>query len=164
MKAFSELLDNLNCTPQRNGRIRLLIDYFKKEQDPNRGWAVAILTGGLELPNAKASVIRSLISARTDRKLFELSYEYVGDLAETVSLLWPNTRLSKTHFNLANVVEDLQKANRKNFHELVENTLDKIDTSERFAFLKLALINIVLFKLASSKFALSKFAPNKSDR
>ena len=142
MRAFSELLDNLNCTPQRNGRIRLLIDYFKKEQDPNRGWAVAILTAGLDVPNAKTSVVRRLISARTDQKLFELSYEYVGDLAETVSLLWPNTGTSKTHFNLANIVEELQKANRKTFHELVENTLDKIDASERFAFLKLIMGNL----------------------
>ena len=142
MRAFSELLDNLNCTPQRNGRIRLLINYFEKEQDPNRGWAVAILTGGLELPNAKTSVIRRLISARTDQKLFELSYEYVGDLAETVSLLWPNTGNNKTHLNLTNVIRDLQIANRKTFYDLVGNTLDKIDTSERFAFLKLIMGNL----------------------
>ena len=67
------------------------------------------------MPNAKTSVVRRLISARTDQKLFELSYEYVGDLAETVSLLWPNTGTSKTHFNLANIVEELQKLTGKLF-------------------------------------------------
>jgi len=34
-------------------------------------------------------LIRTLIAERTDPVLFGLSYDYVGDLSETVALLWP---------------------------------------------------------------------------
>ena len=34
-------------------------------------------------------MIRALIAERTDPVLFELSYDYVGDLSETVALMWP---------------------------------------------------------------------------
>ena len=44
MKAFAELLDNLVHTPQRNGKLRLLVDYFARSPDPDRGWALAILS------------------------------------------------------------------------------------------------------------------------
>ena len=34
-------------------------------------------------------MIRALIAERADPVLFELSYDYVGDLSETVALMWP---------------------------------------------------------------------------
>ncbi|MDB5656902.1 MAG: ATP-dependent ligase, partial [Tardiphaga sp.] len=60
--------------------------------DPDRGYALAALTGALSFKHAKAGLIRDLIAARTDPVLFALSYDYVGDLSETVALMWPKSR------------------------------------------------------------------------
>ncbi len=89
MNRFAELLDRLTYEPGRNNKLRLITDYFRSTADPERGWALAALTGALNFPHAKAGLIRSLIAERTDPVLFELSYDYVGDLSETVALMWP---------------------------------------------------------------------------
>lgn len=89
MKAFAALLDRLAYTPSRLGKLRLLTDYFANTPDPARGHALAALTGGLTLDAAKPAAIRALVATRVDPTLFEWSYDYVGDLAETVALIWP---------------------------------------------------------------------------
>jgi DNA ligase 1 len=91
MNRFAELLDRLAYEPGRNNKLRLMTDYFRATPDPERGWALAALTGSLSFPHAKAGLIRSLIAERTDPVLFELSYDYVGDLSETVALMWPSS-------------------------------------------------------------------------
>ena len=93
MNRFAELLDRLAYEPSRNNKLRLMADYFRSTGDPERGWALAALTGGLSFPHAKSGLIRSLITERTDPVLFELSYDYVGDLSETVALMWPAKQL-----------------------------------------------------------------------
>jgi DNA ligase-1 len=94
MNRFAELLDRLTYEPGRNAKLRLMTDYFRSTPDPERGWALAALTGALNFPHAKSGLIRSLIAERTDPVLFELSYDYVGDLSETVALMWPVADLS----------------------------------------------------------------------
>jgi DNA ligase 1 len=89
MNRFAELLDRLTYEQSRNNKLRLMTDYFRSTADPERGWALAALTGVLSFPHAKPGLIRSLIVERTDPVLFELSYDYVGDLSETVALMWP---------------------------------------------------------------------------
>ncbi len=53
MNRFADLLDRLAYEPRRNAKIALVEDYMRSEPDPDRGWALAALTGGLDLPNAK---------------------------------------------------------------------------------------------------------------
>ena len=89
MNRFAELLDRLAYEPARNNKLRLMTDYFRSTADPERGWALAALTGALSFAYAKPGLIRSLIAERTDPVLFALSYDYVGDLSETVALMWP---------------------------------------------------------------------------
>jgi ATP-dependent DNA ligase len=89
MNRFAQLLDRLAYEPSRNAKLRLLADYFRTVPDPDRGYALAAITGALSFRHAKAGVIRALIAERADPMLFELSYDYVGDLSETVALMWP---------------------------------------------------------------------------
>ena len=89
MNRFAELLDRLAYEPGRNNKLRLIADYFRTTPDPERGYALAALTGALSFQHAKPGLIRALIAERTDPVLFELSYDYVGDLSETVALMWP---------------------------------------------------------------------------
>src|ERR1700730_7504025 len=91
MNRFAELLDRLGYEPGRNNKLRLLTSYFREVEDPDRGYALAALTGALSFRHAKPGLIRDLIAARTDPVLFALSYDYVGDLSETVALMWPKT-------------------------------------------------------------------------
>ena len=88
LSGFAELLDGLSFAGGRNAKLKLMADWLRATPDPDRGWGLAALTGGLDLPGVKPALIRALIEDRVDPVLFRLSYDYVGDLAETVSLLW----------------------------------------------------------------------------
>ena len=96
MNRFAELLDRLAYEPGRNNKLRLLTAYFREVEDPDRGYALAALTGALSFKHAKPGLIRDLIAARTDPVLFALSYDYVGDLSETVALMWPSPFHART--------------------------------------------------------------------
>jgi len=89
MNRFAALLDRLAFEHGRNAKIRLMAEHFRTVPDPERGWALAALTGALSFRNAKPNLIHGLIAERTDPVLFGLSYDYVGDLSETVALMWP---------------------------------------------------------------------------
>ena len=89
MKRFSELLDRLSYEASRNNKLRLMTDYFRSAPDPDRGYALAALTGALAFQHAKPNVLRTLIEQRTDPVLFGLSRDYVGDTSETIALMWP---------------------------------------------------------------------------
>ena len=95
MNRFAWLLDRLAYEPRRNGKLALIADYLRTTPDPDRGYALAAMTGGLVFQNAKAGLIRALIAERVDPVLFALSYDYVGDLSETVALMWP--KAGETH-------------------------------------------------------------------
>src|SRR6266700_539755 len=64
-------------------------EYFATTEDPERGWALAALTGELSFAEAKPSQVRDLAISRVDPELFGWSLDFVGDLAETVALIWP---------------------------------------------------------------------------
>src|ERR1700751_817398 len=89
MNRFAALIDALLLTPSRNGKLRLMREYFATTPDPERGWALAALTGELSFAEAKPSQVRDLAMARGDPELFGWSLFVVGDLAETVALIWP---------------------------------------------------------------------------
>lgn len=93
MNRFAELLDRLAYEPGRNNKIKLIAAYLRETEDPDRGYALAAMTGALSFRNAKAGMIRALIAERTDPALFALSYDYVGDLSETVALMWTSAPL-----------------------------------------------------------------------
>ena len=136
MVRLAALLDRLVYTPSRNGKLRLLADYFRRTPDPDRGWALAALTGNLAFPNAKAGAIRDLAREQTDEVLFALSYDYVGDLAETTALLW-QTQSDAEAPGLADVVVTLQRAGKTEVRGLVSGWLDGLDATSRWALLKL---------------------------
>ena len=137
MQAFAALLDRLILTPARNGKLRLMASYFRDAPDPDRGYALAALTGDLDLKSIKPAAIRELITDRMDEELFRLSYDFVGDMAETVSLVWPGERRANRPPPLAEIVETLEDATRPQAQKLVAGWLDGLDPTGRWALLKL---------------------------
>ncbi|WP_336055749.1 cisplatin damage response ATP-dependent DNA ligase [Nitratireductor sp. CH_MIT9313-5] len=138
MERFAELLDRLVLTPSRNGKLRLMVDYFRNTPDPDRGYALAGLTGGLDFPAVKPALIRSLATERMDDVLFAYSYDYVGDLAETVSLIWPGSGEEVQAPTLTQVVDRLSSTSRSDAPSVMSDLLDRLTPSGRFAAIKLA--------------------------
>ncbi|WP_421854115.1 cisplatin damage response ATP-dependent DNA ligase [Oricola sp.] len=139
MKHFAELLDRLVLTPSRNAKLKLIADYVAVTPDPDRGYAIAAITRDLDIMSVKPAMIRALVAERVDEVLFGWSYDFVGDLAETVSLIWPTPEPegAQDGLRLAAIVEALQSASRSDGPKLVERWLDELDASGRYALLKL---------------------------
>lgn len=143
MREFSQLLDGLVYTRSRNGKLKLIGDYLKRTPDPDRGYALAALTGEMDLPGVKPAAIRALVEERIDPVLFRMSWDYVGDMAETVSLLWPKRidqpdEIDDGSLGIASVVERLQTLGRAEAPGALARMLDHLDASGRYALLKLA--------------------------
>src|SRR6266404_5213269 len=158
MNRFAELLDRLAYEPGRNNKLRLITAYFREVPDPDRGYALAALTGALSFKHAKPGLIRDLIAERTDPVLFALSYDYVGDLSETVALMWPKAQsapspacgggkepsrhISSLHNNpppptLSEVVTTLRTLGKTELPRQLARWLDELDETGRWALLKL---------------------------
>ena len=137
MRAFAELLDRLSLTGSRNAKLTLVRDYLAQTPDPDRGWALAALTGDLSFNAAKPAFIRKAVEERMDPTLFRWSYDYVGDLAETVALVWPSRPGANREPELSEVIDALRGASRTEVQRLIEAWLDSLETTGRWALLKL---------------------------
>ena len=137
MRAFAELLDRLSLTASRNTKLTLVRDYLQAAPDPDRGWALACLTGDLSFDAAKPAFIRKAVEGRMDPLLFRWSYDYVGDLAETVALVWPEKPGANREPELSEVVDALRGASRSEVQRLIETWLDALPATGRWALLKL---------------------------
>jgi DNA ligase-1 len=137
VRAFARLLDRLSLTHGRNAKLTLVRDFLKETPDPDRGWALAALTGALSFEAAKPAAIRRAVEGRMDAQLFGWSYEFVGDLAETVALVWPARPGANREPELSEVVDALRTASRNEAQPLIEAWLDALDADGRWALLKL---------------------------
>src|SRR5438874_1064487 len=142
MNRFAELLDRLTYEHGRNNKLRLMTDYFRSVSDPERGFALAALTGSLNFRHAKPGMIRAIIAERTDPVLFDLSLDYVGDLSETVALLWParsptDAPRHTPTASLSTVITTLASLGKSELPNQLGRWLDALDETGRWALLKL---------------------------
>ena len=137
MQRFAELLDRLILTPGRNAKLETLAHYFATTPDPDRGYALAALTSELRFTHAKPAALRALVEERVDDQLFRMSYDYVGDLAETMALIWPTKAGANRAPLLSEVVETLMTASKLEAPRRIERWLDGLDADGRWALIKL---------------------------
>lgn len=137
MKAFAALLDRLVYSPGRNTKLQLMQDYFRSTPDPDRGWALAALTDGLPFTFPVRRTIMELMDQRLDAELFRLSRDYVGDTAETVALVWPDTTEQVDPPRLSEVVSRLGLIDAQELGDVIASWLDRLDATGRWALLKL---------------------------
>ena len=138
MQAFAELLDALSFQPARNAKLRLIETYLRETPDPDRGWALAALTGGLELRRAPSPrCCAASARTRSARSCSIWSYDYVGDLAETLALIWETDPDAGPPPSLGEVVETLQRATKMQTPAILKRWLDALDATGRWALLKL---------------------------
>lgn len=139
MKAFSTLLDTLVYTTSRNRKLALIAEYLRETPDPDRGWALAALTGELDFPAVKSSTIRNIMKERVDPVLWTLSRDFVGDTAETASLLFPEAEtLEAKDISVADAVDRLSDMNRNTALTELPKLLGQLDANGRFALIKMA--------------------------
>jgi DNA ligase 1 len=141
MRAFADLLDSLIYTRSRNAKLRLIGDYLRATPDPDRGWAMAALTGTLDLPAVKPALLRAMIEARVDPVLYAMSRDFVGDSAETIALLWPEPAVPPREaapLTVSEVVATLGTISKSDAPAALAAMLDRLEADERFALLKLA--------------------------
>src|SRR5512133_3570988 len=144
MRAFSQLLDDLVYTRSRNTKLKLIGNYLKETPDPDRGYGLAALTGTLDIPHVKPAAVRGLITERIDPVLFAMSRDYVGDSAETASLLWPKRtgeppEIDDATIRISEAIDRLRSASKLDAPRILSDMLDHLDASGRYALLKLAL-------------------------
>ncbi len=138
MKAFSALLRALIFAPRRTVKLRHLASWLQDTPHPDRGWGLAVLTGDLMLSHARPAVVRELASEVTGQQLFSLSYDFVGDLAETTALLWPDTKADMAAVpTLDMLVTQLQRTQRAQIKQCLRGWLDIMDSDQRWALLKM---------------------------
>ncbi len=164
VEEFAALLDALVYTTSRNRKLALIAAYLRAAPDPDRGWALAALTDGLDFPAVKSNTIRTLMMDRVDPVLWALSRDFVGDTAETASLLWPEPEDSapQPDMSVGEVVERLSALTRATAPRELPGLLDRLDSNGRYALIKLATGGMrvgVSARLAKTAFALAFEVP-----
>ena len=93
MKQFADLYARLDATTSSNAKLAALKDYFRAAPAEDAAWAVYFLAGGRPRQLVPTKLLRSLAlyGSGIPEWLFEESYQAVGDLAETIALLLPDT-------------------------------------------------------------------------
>jgi DNA ligase 1 len=138
LKRFAQLLELLVLTPSRNRKIEALRDYFTTVPDPDRGFALAILTGALSFKNVKPAILRDTVVREVDPYLFHLSYDYVGDLGETIALIWPHHETEGELPTLSELIDLFNTTSKTELPGLIASLLTRASIAERWALVKLA--------------------------
>ncbi|WP_236168030.1 ATP-dependent DNA ligase [Pseudomonas atacamensis] len=107
MKAFAELYAELDATTSSNAKLAAMQVYFAQAAPEDAAWAVYFLSGGRPRQLVPVRILRELAVEVSGLEpwLFEESYQAVGDLAETISLVLPENSHS-SEAGLAEWIED----------------------------------------------------------
>jgi len=82
-------------------------------------------------------LLGELMASRVDPELYQMSRDYVGDTAETVALLWPETGVPSEPPQLSDVVDELLNVSNAALAPTLAGWLDRLDATGRWALLKL---------------------------
>ncbi|GMM73546.1 cisplatin damage response ATP-dependent DNA ligase [Alteromonas gracilis] len=137
MEAFSHLLEQLYFTSGNKAKAQLIADYIANTPDPDRGWAIAAMAGTLRFDFFKRNTVKKLITEHSDPALFAMSYDYVGEVSETVAHLWPYSKPTDSLPSLTEVVETFASVSKQKVSDTLANYLTVMTPAQRWALLKL---------------------------
>ena len=143
MKDFTDLYLALDQTNKTNEKVEAMVKYFQDATAEDAAWAIYFLSGRKPrqiIPTAKLRLWAAEISEIPDW-LFELSYDAVGDLAETIALLLPDTIATGSDLPLNYWVETrtipLRELDEAEQREAVAQAWRELDANERYIWNKL---------------------------
>lgn len=138
---LADLLDRLSFTPSRNAKLALMERYFRAAPADEAGYALALMTGELDVPAIKGAALRDLVRTRVGDTLFNLSYAYVGDLGDTVALIWPGADEDDAREveigSLAELLARMRSLSPLEVFPFVDRFLSGVGSVERWMFVKL---------------------------
>lgn len=99
MKAFTDLYIALDTTTSSNAKLAAMVNYFSQAPPEDAAWAVYFLAGGKPRQIVPTKWLREIAEEATgvSNWLFEECYQAVGDLAETIALLLPDSSHDRQH-------------------------------------------------------------------
>lgn len=142
MRHFACLYAALDETTATNEKIAALVAYFAGAPARDAAWAVHFLSGRRPKRLVSSGKLRrwAAEAAGIPDWLFEESYQAVGDLAETITLLLPATAVS-SELPLSYWVEErllpLRDEDQDGQREVMVRSWGELDTRERFVWNKL---------------------------
>ncbi len=142
MKRFARLYQELDESTKTNHKVSALVRYFQEVDASDAAWAVWFLCGNRPRRVVPVSRLRDWCAelAAIPEWLFTESYDFVGDLAETIALLLPeplNVSEGTLHVWVTErllPMANLDEAGRK---VVVRCAWDELDSKQRFVFNKL---------------------------
>ncbi len=141
MRNFAELIRNLDNTNKTTIKVEALTQYFKNANPTDKVWTIALLSHRRPPRPVNTTLLRLWANEIADIPmwLFEESYHIVGDLAETIALIIPesdqHSDRSLTEF-LEEIIALKKKSEPEKKEYLHENWLS-MNYYERFVFTKL---------------------------
>jgi DNA ligase-1 len=142
MKRFAELFATLDADNRTNAKLAALTAYFREAEPADAAWAVAFFLGKKPRSGVNAAQLREWAAAEAGVPdwLFAESYTLVGDLAETISLLFPehgtgdDRPLGVWAREVIARLAELPEAERR---EVLVGAWRALDRVERFVLVKL---------------------------
>src|ERR1700761_6373068 len=141
MKAFAQLFLSLDETNKTNEKVKVLKDYFNSVPDTDKMHMLALFSGRRPKRPINSTLIRTwaMEASNIPAWLFEESYHVVGDLAETMSLLMPESAggSSKTLTEWMAEINDLADKTEDEKKDWLTTSWAMLDRQERFVFNKI---------------------------
>lgn len=142
MKLFSELYKQLDSTTRTNAKVEAMVQYFAHASSADAAWAIYFLSGEKLKRLVPTKLLRQWAAeeASIPAWLFDESYSSVGDLAETISLIVPDTN-AETTGSLTEWVENrlqpIRTMDEEEQRRTVTNLWHQNPADVRFVILKL---------------------------
>ena len=145
MQQFAQLVNVLATTTKTNEKLQALKDYFALARPKDKTWVIAIFSGRRPKRIVNSAYLREYCTEITqiDPWLFEECYHTVGDLAETISLLLPETiaeNSNTSEHSLSWYLEtfiNIEKAEEPVKKEFITSSWKQMTRNEKFVFNKL---------------------------
>lgn len=143
LEIFARLVTEIRTSTKTNDKIQSLVDYFALAPDEDKVWVIAIFSGRRPRRAVNSRLMRDWCSEITSYPswLFDECYHTVGDLAETLALLLPETKGdAQINKNLAHYLEtfiSIEKQDESVRKKFIIDNWNQMNRDERFVFNKL---------------------------
>ncbi len=142
MKQFANLYAALDETNKTNQKVVALVDYFSSAPPADAAWAVYFLSGRRPRRAMSSRQLAGWAMDATDLPdwLWGESYDAVGDMAETITLLLPDAETSSDaplHQWVENRLLPLKDMDEHEQREVITSAWQELNTRQRFVFNKL---------------------------
>jgi DNA ligase-1 len=145
MKLFAALVTKLGTSTKTNDKLDALVEYFAAAHHKDKVWVIAIFSGRRPRRSVSGNLLANWCVQLIDLPfwLFEESHHVVGDMAETIALLLPESTAEKLaeeskplHFYIEKL-KSIEKEGEDVKKKFVIDCWLEMDSAERFVFNKL---------------------------